>query len=66
MHTYLWLLTDPGTCAEGEIRLVNSVIDQEGRVEVCFNGVWSSICDDGWDKTDAYIVCSQLGYGQLG
>ena len=66
MPIYLYSFVAPGTCTEGEVRLTDSVIEQEGRVEVCFNGVWSSICDDGWDKTDAHIICRQLGYGQLG
>ena len=39
-------------------------IDQEGRVEVCINGVWGSVCSNGWDDTDAYVTCKYLGYGQ--
>jgi deleted-in-malignant-brain-tumors protein 1 len=41
---------------------MDGVIQQQGRVEVCVDGVWSGICDDGWDKTNAYIVCQQLGF----
>ena len=48
-------------CTNGDIRLVDGVIDNEGRVEMCVNGVWGTVCDQGWDKTDANIVCKQLG-----
>lgn len=53
-------------CQEGDIRLADGLIDNEGRVEFCVNGVWGSVCTDGWDKTDAHIVCTQLGHPELG
>ena len=63
MYNYF---AEPGSCEEGTVRLVDGVIEQEGRVEVCSNGVWGSICDQNWDKTDAHIVCQQMGYPELG
>nr|XP_022319040.1 uncharacterized protein LOC111121867 isoform X2 [Crassostrea virginica] len=49
---------------EVTIRLVNNVDETEGRgtIEIEFNGVKGSVCDDDWDDLDARVVCKMLGY----
>ena len=53
-------------CKHGELQLVDGPTNLEGRVEICINGVWGTVCDDGWSTYDANVVCGQLGYYHLG
>lgn len=49
-------------CKNGSLRLSDGQTNGEGRVEICFNGIWGTICQDGWDSLDATVVCRQLGF----
>lgn len=48
--------------AEGTIRLAGSQLDYMGRVEVYHNHQWGSVCGFQWDRSDAEVVCRQLGF----
>ena len=51
-------------CSEGEVRLSHGRSTAEGRVEVCINEFWHSVCDDNFDFTEAQVVCGQLGFSR--
>ena len=53
-------------CEDGDVRLVGSVREYEGRVEVCINNAWGNICHHSWDASDGNVVCGQLGFQKFG
>ena len=58
---YYRAISDP-ECNETDIRLIDGPAASIGRVEICLNGMWGLVCDNGWDDRDAQVVCRQLGY----
>ena len=63
---YVTILTVIIGCAEGTVRLLDGHSFLEGRVEVCYNNEWGSVCDNRWDNNDARVVCRQLGFSVAG
>ena len=53
-------------CTNGQLQLAGGNIANEGRVEICMNNEWGTVCDDSWGKTDAAVVCRQLGFSTQG
>lgn len=56
-------------CTDGDVRLEDSPEGRhyEGRVEICHDGMWGTVCKYYYDHLDDYddniakVVCKQLG-----
>ena len=61
-----------GNCVDGEVRLVDGAVDEmnhtlDGRVEICFNNAWGTVCDNFFHTIDAQVTCDQLtGFAREG
>ena len=57
----LVISTLPNNCSTGDVRLMDGNNSNEGRVEICINNLWYTVCYRGWDIADANVVCRQAG-----
>ena len=53
-------------CMDGAVRLRGSSSPRIGRVEVCINGTWGTVCSRSWSYQSASVVCRQLGFSPYG
>ena len=53
-------------CYNGDLRLRGGNTELEGRVELCWNETWGTICDGFWSTFDANVACRQLGFAPAG
>ena len=53
-------------CNNGDVRLVGGINKLEGRVEMCYNMIWISVCIKAWTAADANVACQYLGYQPTG
>ena len=58
--------TSQPECNSGDLRLVGGERESEGRVEICMEGFWGTVCDTGWDPKEALVVCRQIRFGARG
>ena len=49
-------------CTEEEIRLVDGPSANKGRLEVCINGSWATVCSRRFGAHERRVACAQLGY----
>ena len=53
-------------CTNGHLRLRGGTTSQEGRVEMCYERQWGTVCDNSWGNNDAIVACRQLGFSSYG
>ena len=49
-----------GNCNDGDLQLVNGT-ETMGRLEICINNAWGTVCSNGFGRTEAAVACTQLG-----
>jgi hypothetical protein len=56
-----------GCPRNGAIRLRDGPNSFEGRIEMCYNNAWGTVCDSyALSNNDAVVACRQLGIGDTG
>ena len=56
----------PDSCSTGDVRLVDGPVESAGRLEVCINQNWGTVCSRSWGRSDSRVLCRQLGYQDTG
>ena len=56
--------TNAANCSDGDIRLAQGPNVREGRVEICLNNAWGTVCQQlgSFTPTSARVVCRQLSF----
>ncbi len=53
-------------CANGDIRLQGGTNEREGRIEICNDETWGTVCDRLFTIPDGDVACRQLGFAPIG
>ena len=60
-------VANQSNCTDGDVRLIGGSNKYEGRIEVCINQAWGTVCGFGVLLTEiAEVVCRQIGALTLG
>ena len=59
--------TEESSCNDGDLRLFGGSTTKEGRLEMCMNRAWGSVCDSLgiFSRDEAKVACRQLGILQI-
>ena len=50
------------SCTTGDVRLQDGPNVREGRVEVCINNAWGTVCNNQFGVEDATVTCKQMNF----
>ena len=53
--------TQSSNCTTGAVRLANGPNKYEGRVEICINNAWGTVCHSEFSSEDAQVICKDVG-----
>ena len=53
-------------CTNGETRLMDGSSPNKGRLEVCLDSTWATVCGSGFNIREGVVTCKQLGYQRYG
>ena len=60
------LTTQTVTCTTGDLRLEGGPNVREGRLEVCVNNAWGTVCNAQFSDEDAEVACTQMEFEREG
>lgn len=64
-YHFLAITTSPANCSDGDVRLQDGISDlvtgvMEGRLEICINEAWGSVCVDHFGSAEVNVICNSL------
>ena len=59
--------TEYSSCNDGDLHLIGGQTSKEGRLVMCMNNAWGSVCDSQgiFSRDEAKVACRQLGILQI-
>ena len=51
------VLAPPGSCSDGDIRLEGGSVGTSGNIQVCYTGLWGTVCDtdEDWGQAECAV-----------
>ena len=58
--------TEMENCTQADVRLQDGPNVREGRLEICINKAWGTVCSTQFSDDDAAVACSQMKFERTG